>query len=70
MRCSILREIDVTHPAAKTMIELSRAQDEEVAPCFFPPSPLPCGGILESPVSLVRYPVLNAAYTLTGPIHS
>lgn len=27
---SILREIDVTHPAAKSMIELSRAQDEEV----------------------------------------
>lgn len=27
---SILREIDVTQPAAKSMIELSRAQDEEV----------------------------------------
>lgn len=27
---SILREIDVVHPAAKSMIELSRAQDEEV----------------------------------------
>jgi len=27
---SILREIDVAHPAAKSMIELSRAQDEEV----------------------------------------
>lgn len=27
---AILREIDVTHPAAKSMIELSRAQDEEV----------------------------------------
>lgn len=27
---SILREIDVTHPSAKHMIELSRAQDEEV----------------------------------------
>mmetsp|Transcript_40831 Transcript_40831/g.81175 ORF Transcript_40831/g.81175 Transcript_40831/m.81175 type:complete len:557 (-) Transcript_40831:74-1744(-) len=27
---AILREIDVTHPAAKNMIELSRAQDEEV----------------------------------------
>lgn len=27
---SILREIDVTHPSAKSMIELSRAQDEEV----------------------------------------
>eukprot|EP00792_Barthelona_sp_PAP020_P007832 TRINITY_DN3172_c0_g1_i1.p1 TRINITY_DN3172_c0_g1~~TRINITY_DN3172_c0_g1_i1.p1 ORF type:complete len:511 (+),score=187.31 TRINITY_DN3172_c0_g1_i1:187-1719(+) len=26
---SILREIDVSHPAAKTMIELARAQDEE-----------------------------------------
>ena len=26
----ILREIDVVHPAAKSMIELSRAQDEEV----------------------------------------
>jgi len=26
----ILREVDVTHPAAKSMIELSRAQDEEV----------------------------------------
>lgn len=25
-----LREIDVTHPGAKTMMELSRAQDEEV----------------------------------------
>eukprot|EP01055_Gregarina_sp_Pseudo9_P000363 Gregarina_sp_Pseudo_9__362@NODE_1233_length_1758_cov_12_630599_g1159_i0_p1_GENE_NODE_1233_length_1758_cov_12_630599_g1159_i0NODE_1233_length_1758_cov_12_630599_g1159_i0_p1_ORF_typecomplete_len556_score124_82Cpn60_TCP1/PF00118_24/4_4e174_NODE_1233_length_1758_cov_12_630599_g1159_i0461713 len=27
---AILREIDVTHPAAKSVIELSRAQDEEV----------------------------------------
>ena len=27
---SILREVDVSHPAAKSMIELSRAQDEEV----------------------------------------
>eukprot|EP01056_Protomagalhaensia_sp_Gyna25_P001085 Protomagalhaensia_sp_Gyna_25__1084@NODE_1527_length_1761_cov_57_218931_g1239_i0_p1_GENE_NODE_1527_length_1761_cov_57_218931_g1239_i0NODE_1527_length_1761_cov_57_218931_g1239_i0_p1_ORF_typecomplete_len559_score135_27Cpn60_TCP1/PF00118_24/1_4e174_NODE_1527_length_1761_cov_57_218931_g1239_i01751677 len=27
---AILREIDVTHPAAKSIIELSRAQDEEV----------------------------------------
>jgi T-complex protein 1 subunit gamma len=27
---SILREIDVTHPAARTIITLSRAQDEEV----------------------------------------
>jgi len=27
---SILREIDVSHPAAKSMIELSRAQEEEV----------------------------------------
>jgi len=27
---AILREIDCTHPAAKSMIELSRAQDEEV----------------------------------------
>ncbi|BFZ63226.1 T-complex protein 1 subunit gamma [Saitoella coloradoensis] len=27
---SILREIDVAHPAAKSMIELSRTQDEEV----------------------------------------
>lgn len=27
---AILREIDVTHPAAKSVIELSRAQDENV----------------------------------------
>jgi T-complex protein 1 subunit gamma len=27
---AILREIEVTHPAAKSMIEISRAQDEEV----------------------------------------
>merc|ERR1719267_228617 len=27
---AILREIDVNHPAAKSMIELSRAQNEEV----------------------------------------
>jgi len=27
---AILREVDVTHPAAKSMIELSRAQDENV----------------------------------------
>ena len=27
---AILREIDVQHPAAKSLIELSRAQDEEV----------------------------------------
>lgn len=26
----ILREVDVSHPTAKSMIELSRAQDEEV----------------------------------------
>lgn len=28
---AILREIDVSHPAAKSMIELSRTQDEEVS---------------------------------------
>lgn len=27
---AILREIDTSHPAAKSMIELARAQDEEV----------------------------------------
>lgn len=27
---AILREIEVAHPAAKSMIELSRSQDEEV----------------------------------------
>mmetsp|Transcript_22015 Transcript_22015/g.62725 ORF Transcript_22015/g.62725 Transcript_22015/m.62725 type:complete len:142 (-) Transcript_22015:995-1420(-) len=27
---AILREVDVAHPAAKSMIELSRSQDEEV----------------------------------------
>lgn len=27
---AILREIDVTHPAAKSLIEISRAQDENV----------------------------------------
>lgn len=27
---SILREIDITHPASRTIIQLSRAQDEEV----------------------------------------
>lgn len=27
---AILREIDVSHPAAKSMIDLSRTQDEEV----------------------------------------
>lgn len=27
---AILREVDVSHPAAKSMIELSRTQDEEV----------------------------------------
>ena len=27
---AILREVDVSHPAARSMIELSRAQDEEV----------------------------------------
>lgn len=27
---AILREVEVTHPAAKSMIELSRTQDEEV----------------------------------------
>ena len=27
---AILREIEVTHPAAKSMLEISRSQDEEV----------------------------------------
>ena len=27
---AILREIDVAHPAAKSMLELARSQDEEV----------------------------------------
>ena len=27
---AILREVDVTHPAARSMIDLSRTQDEEV----------------------------------------
>lgn len=31
---AILREVDCNHPAAKSMIELARAQDEEVH--FFP----------------------------------
>lgn len=45
---AILREIEVSHPAAKSMIELSRTQDEEVGDgtttviilgtYFFPPS--------------------------------
>ena len=30
---SILREVDVSHPAAKSMIELSRAQVGTGAPC-------------------------------------
>ena len=30
---AILREIVVQHPAAKTMIEISRTQDEEVGVC-------------------------------------
>ena len=29
IRNAILRELDVSHPAAKSMIELSRTQDEE-----------------------------------------
>ena len=29
-RNSILHEVDVSHPAAKSMIELSHTQDEEV----------------------------------------
>ena len=46
---SILREIEVAHPAAKSMIELSRTQDEEVGDgttsviilgTFSPPAPL------------------------------
>jgi T-complex protein 1 subunit gamma len=32
---SILREVDVSHPAAKSMIELSRAQDEVGSFSFF-----------------------------------
>lgn len=31
---AILREIDVSHPAAKSIIELSRTQDEEVRRCY------------------------------------
>lgn len=30
---AILREVEVSHPAAKSMIELSRTQDEE-GKCF------------------------------------
>jgi hypothetical protein len=35
---AILREIDVSHPAAKSIIELSRTQDEEVRLPGWPPS--------------------------------
>lgn len=32
---AILREIDIQHPAGKSMIEISRAQDEEVTFAHF-----------------------------------
>lgn len=32
---AILREITVQHPAAKSMIEIARTQDEEVRMAFF-----------------------------------
>ena len=41
---AILREIDVAHPAAKNMIELSRTQDEE------------CGDGATSVIILGEYP--------------
>ena len=41
---AILREIDVAHPAAKNMIELSRTQDEE------------CGDGTTSVIILGEYP--------------
>jgi hypothetical protein len=44
---AILREIDVAHPAAKNMIELSRTQDEE------------CGDGTTSVIILGTYPVTN-----------
>lgn len=31
---AILREITVQHPAAKSMIEIARTQDEEVRICY------------------------------------
>ncbi len=34
---AILREIDVSHPAAKSIIELSRTQDEEVGAAAWRP---------------------------------
>ena len=38
---AILREIDVAHPAAKSMLELARSQDEEVRRrACLPPPPL------------------------------
>ncbi|KAJ1633217.1 hypothetical protein T492DRAFT_552245 [Pavlovales sp. CCMP2436] len=36
---AILREVDVSHPGAKSMVELSRAQDEEVSAARVPCPP-------------------------------
>lgn len=47
---AILREIEVAHPAAKNMIELSRTQDEEV------------GDGTTSVIVLGTYIIMNADY--------
>lgn len=71
---AILREIDVAHPAAKNMIELSRTQDEECGDGttsviilglpILVSAPLTASNIQSQPgrSSLNRYPNLNETF--------
>lgn len=52
---AILREIDVSHPAAKSIIELSRTQDEEVGAA----ARRPCGKIVPLPTQLPAQPAAH-----------
>jgi len=56
---AILREIDVAHPAAKNMIELSRTQDEECGDGTT--SVIILGSPLSFPASLIPFLLLTAA---------
>lgn len=57
---AILREIDVAHPAAKSMIELSRTQDEEVGDGTT--SVIILGGFLTFFSCAVRFGSTNLTY--------
>ncbi|CDJ48778.1 TCP-1/cpn60 family chaperonin, putative [Eimeria brunetti] len=66
---AILREVDVAHPAAKSLIELARSQDEEVGDGST--SVVVLGGeVLQVSVSLLQQQQLHPLLVVQGYMHA